>query len=138
VLCNLQDHLKIGMRNLGHPVLAGAKNTDSWHARKVDLQRAIPLDVLMITSLKLSFVANDSKSTSVSLSPGETIHFSSPEFTADRLGRLCLSLKERDSSAIFIGMVHNVSPSIHTALEDSFNEDGTTPGAGGSSGSPGP
>jgi hypothetical protein len=27
--------------------LAGAKNTNSWHARKGDLQRAFPLDVLM-------------------------------------------------------------------------------------------
>jgi DMSO/TMAO reductase YedYZ molybdopterin-dependent catalytic subunit len=24
------------------------KNTDSWHARKEDLQRAFPLDVLMV------------------------------------------------------------------------------------------
>jgi hypothetical protein len=35
-------------------------------------------------------------------------------------------------------MVHKGSPSLHTALEESSNEDGTTSGAGGSSGSPGP
>jgi hypothetical protein len=30
--------------------LAGAKNTDSWCARKRDLQRAFPLDVSMVPS----------------------------------------------------------------------------------------
>jgi hypothetical protein len=31
--------------------LAIAKNTDSWLARKGDLQRAFPLDVLMVHSM---------------------------------------------------------------------------------------
>jgi hypothetical protein len=70
--------------------LVGAKNTDSWHARKGDLQRAFPLDVLMVPSPKLSFVANGNNPTSVGLAPGSTIHFGSMEFTTDRLG--CLSL----------------------------------------------
>jgi hypothetical protein len=30
--------------------LAGAKNTDNWHARKGDLQHAFPLDILMVPS----------------------------------------------------------------------------------------
>jgi hypothetical protein len=50
VLCISQDHLKKGMRDLDHPVLAGAKNSDSWHASKRDLQRAFPLDVSMVPS----------------------------------------------------------------------------------------
>jgi hypothetical protein len=32
------------------PYLIGAKNTNSWHARKGHLQRAFPLDVLMVPS----------------------------------------------------------------------------------------
>jgi hypothetical protein len=30
--------------------LANAKNTDSWHTRRGDLQRAFPLDVPMVPS----------------------------------------------------------------------------------------
>jgi hypothetical protein len=50
----------------------------------------------MVTSPKLSFIANSNKPTSVGLTTGETIHFGLLEITADRLGRLSLSLKERD------------------------------------------
>jgi hypothetical protein len=71
--------------------LASAKNTDSRHARKGDLQRAFPLDDLMVPSLKLSFIANGDNSTGVGLDPGHTIHFGSLEFTTDRLIRLSLS-----------------------------------------------
>jgi hypothetical protein len=48
----------------------------------------------MVTSSKLSFVANGNNSNGVVLTPGETIHFGSMEFITDRLGRLCLSPKE--------------------------------------------
>jgi hypothetical protein len=37
VLCSLQDHLEIRMRNLDHPVLTSAENTDSWHTSKGNL-----------------------------------------------------------------------------------------------------
>jgi hypothetical protein len=91
VLCSSQDHLKTGTHDLDHPVLAGVENTDSWHTRKGELQRAFPLDVLMIPSPKLSFVANINNPTGASLAPGNTIHFGSLEFTVDRLSRLSLS-----------------------------------------------
>jgi hypothetical protein len=39
---------------------------------------------------------------------------------------------------MFVGMVHRGLPSLHTTLEESSDEDGTTSGAGGSSGSPSP
>jgi hypothetical protein len=40
-------------RNWNHMILdtllfVGAENTESWHARKGDLQCAFPLDVLMV------------------------------------------------------------------------------------------
>jgi hypothetical protein len=38
--------------------LASAKDTNSWHARKVDLQHAFPLDVPMVPSLVLTIVAD--------------------------------------------------------------------------------
>jgi hypothetical protein len=71
--------------------LVGAKNTDSWCARNGDLQRAFSLDVLMVPSLKLSFVANDNHLTDIDLAPGSTIRFGSLEFTADHLSHLSLS-----------------------------------------------
>jgi hypothetical protein len=90
VLYSSQDHIRTGTRDLDHSVLAGAKNTDSWHVRKGDLQRAFPLDILMVPSPKLSFIANGNNLIDVGLTPGSTIHFGSLEFTADRLGRLSL------------------------------------------------
>jgi hypothetical protein len=90
----------------------------------------------MVYSLKPFFVANDINPTSVGLALGETIYFGNLEFTADRFGRLSLSPKEDDSSAVFIGMLNSGSPSWHTAFEDSSDEGGTTLGGEGSSGSP--
>jgi hypothetical protein len=92
----------------------------------------------MVTSPKLSFIANSNKPTSVSLTMGKTIHFGLLEITVDRLGRLSLSLKERGSSTIFVGMVNTGSPSSHTALEDSTDEGDATSRARGSSRSPSP
>jgi hypothetical protein len=101
---------------------ASTKNTKSWHVRKGDLQCAFPRDVPMVTSMKLSFIAYNNNSTSTGFTLGETIHFGSLEFTTDRLGHLNLSPKQWDSRAIFIGMVHSGSPTLHTAFKDSSDE----------------
>jgi hypothetical protein len=92
----------------------------------------------MVPSLKLSFIANGNNSTSIGLTPGSTIHFGSLEFTANRLGRLCLSPQVWDSSAIFIAMVRIGSSSLRTTLEESSVEDGAASGTRGGSGFPGP
>jgi hypothetical protein len=73
------------------------------------LQRIFPLDVPMVTSLKPSFIANGNNSTGISLAPGATICFGSLEFIVDGFDRLSLSPDERDSSAIFVGMVLKVA-----------------------------
>jgi hypothetical protein len=92
----------------------------------------------MVYSPKLSFVANGSNLTGVGLALGKTICFYSLEFTIDHLGRLSLSPEEGDSGALFVGILHSGSPSLHTALEDSFDEGGAASGEEGSSGSPDP
>jgi hypothetical protein len=71
--------------------LAGAKNTDSWHARMGDLQRTFPLDVPMVASPRLSFITNDNNPTDIGLAPGSAIHFGSLEFITDPFGHLSLS-----------------------------------------------
>jgi hypothetical protein len=58
VLYSSQDHLGTGTRDLDHLILAGAKNTDNWHATKGDLQRAFPLHVLMVPSSVLTIGAD--------------------------------------------------------------------------------
>jgi hypothetical protein len=56
-------------------------------------------------------------------------HLGSLEFITDHLSHLSLSPQEGDSSAIFTGMVHSRMPSLHTTLEETFNEDGAASGA---------
>jgi hypothetical protein len=86
----------------------------------------------MIFSPKLTFVANGNNSNSVGLALGETC-FGSLEFTTDSFGRLSLSPLGDDLGAIFVGMVHIGSPSLHTSLDKLFDEDDTTLGEGASS-----
>jgi hypothetical protein len=126
------------MQSWSPGIMLVQKNTDSWHARKGDLHHVFPLDVPLVTSPKLSFIANNNNPTGVSIALGTTIHFGSLEFTVDCLGRLSLSPDERDSSAIFIGIVHTRLPSSHTALEYSSDEVCTPSSTEGRSRSPGP
>jgi hypothetical protein len=97
-----------------------------------------PLNVLMVYSLKLAFVANDNNLTSVGLIPGETICFGSLEFIADHFDNLSFSPEMNDSGVVFVGMVQNRSPFVHTILEKSSNEGDTALVEGGSSGFPDP
>jgi hypothetical protein len=89
-----------------------------------------PLNVLMVHSTKLTFIANSNNLTDVGLALGETICFGSLEFTVDHFSNLSLSLEGNDSCFIFVGMVHNGSLSLHTILEDSSDEGDMTSGGG--------
>jgi hypothetical protein len=60
----------------------------------------------------------------------------SMEFIADRFGCLSLSPNRKDSSDVFVGMVHSRSPSLHTILEESTDEGNIASSRGGSSGFP--
>jgi hypothetical protein len=71
--------------------LAGAKNTDSWCARKGDLQCAFPLDIPMVASSVLAVAADDEQMSCGGFSLNESIHFGSLEFIADCFGGLSLS-----------------------------------------------
>jgi hypothetical protein len=59
----------------------------------------------------------------VELTWGETIYFVNPEFITNHFDSQSLSPEGNDSCAIFVGMVHSGSPSLHAILEESASED---------------
>jgi hypothetical protein len=71
--------------------LACAKNTNSQRIRKVDLQRAFPLDILMVPSSVPIVITSCEHLSSDVFSLGQTIHFRSLEFIADHFDGLSLS-----------------------------------------------
>jgi hypothetical protein len=68
--------------------VAGTKNTDSWCARKGNLQRAFPLYVLMVHSSVLIVITDSECLTCSGFSLDETVHFGSLEFIVDCFGGL--------------------------------------------------
>jgi hypothetical protein len=70
------------------------------------------------------------------LHPWRAIHFESLEFIVDRVGSLSLSIKGNGPCAVFMGMAHNGSPSLHTILEDFNDEFNTASNRGGALASP--
>jgi hypothetical protein len=48
------------------------------------------------------------------------------EFITNRFDSLSLSPEGNDSGAVFVGIVHSGSPSLHTILKESVNKDDTT------------
>jgi hypothetical protein len=111
------------MRDLGHPVLARAENTDSWHARSGDLQCAFPLDIRTVPSSAINITADGECLTCVGFSFGETVRLGSFEFIADNFGGLSFSPRRGDLSVTFMGSTHSGTPSPRWAMiEDSIEE----------------
>jgi hypothetical protein len=82
------------MSDLDHPVPAGVENTESWHARKGDLQRAFPLDVSMVPSSTITITADGERLTCDGFSLGEPIHLGNFELITDYFGGLSLSPRQ--------------------------------------------
>jgi hypothetical protein len=123
VLCSSKDYLRTRTCDLNHPVLSGAKNTNSWHASKGDLQRAIPLNVLMVPSYSLAIASDGEHQTCGGFSLGETIHFGSLKFIADYFGGLSFSPQRDISKATAMGLTHSRPTSqVHAMIRDSTEE----------------
>jgi hypothetical protein len=90
----------------------------------------------MIHSSTLAITTNSEHLTYSVFSLGETIHFGSFEFIANCFSSLSLSPKGNDSGAVFMGMTHSGSPSLHTILEDSTDKFYMTSSGEGSFGFP--
>jgi hypothetical protein len=104
VLHSSQDHLRKGTCDLNHPfILPVEKNTDSWCARKGDLQRATPLDILMVPSSSITITANCEHLACSGFSISEPIHLGNFEFIAIYFGGLSLSPRRGNKGAIFTG-----------------------------------
>jgi hypothetical protein len=134
VLVVHETTLELETRDLDHPVICWCIKHRQLACQEGVFVACFPLNVLKVCSLKLTFVANGNNLTDVGLAPGETIWFGNLEFTAHRLSNLSLSPEGNDSGTVFVGIMNNGSPSVHTIHEESFDEGGMASGRGGSSG----
>jgi hypothetical protein len=75
------------MRDLDQPVFLHPKDTDSWHARKGDLQHAFPLDILMIPSSAITVAADGECLMCDGFSLGEMVRLGNIEFITDYFRR---------------------------------------------------
>jgi hypothetical protein len=92
-----------------------------------------PLNISMVHSPKLTVIADGKHQIGGSFTVGETISFGRLEFIIDRFSSLSHSDEGNASGAVFVGMTHNGSPSLHTILEDSVDKGDTTSSEGRSS-----
>jgi hypothetical protein len=103
--------------------LTSAKNSDSWHARKGDLQHAFPLDIPMVPSLALTVTDDGERLSCGGFSLSETIHFGRLEFIADGFGGLSLSHMGDGSDTIVMASTCGGPPSPLWAMTgDSIEE----------------
>jgi hypothetical protein len=125
-------------------LFVGVENNECWLARKGVLQRYFPLDALMahlsmiiiipmVHLSMLTITTNGEHLTGGGFSLDEIIQLGSLEFIIDHFDNLSLSREGSDSDAVFMGMAHNRSPSLHTILEESASEDDSASSEGGSS-----
>jgi hypothetical protein len=103
--------------------LAGAKNINSWRARKEDLQRAFPRNVPMVPSFAIDVAANGERLMCGGFSLGETVCLGKFKFIADYFGGLSLSSRRGNIGATFMGSTHSWASTPQRAMmEDSIEE----------------
>jgi hypothetical protein len=83
------------------------RNTNSWHARKGDLQCATPLDVPMVPSSSIANTADDECLACGGLCLSEPIRLGNFEFITNYFSSLSLSPKRGNEGSIFVGSTHS-------------------------------
>jgi hypothetical protein len=103
--------------------LAGAKNSDSWHARMGDLQHDFTPNVLIVPSSALAITMDGEHLSCDVLSLSEMICFESLKFITNSFGGLNLSLMRDGSGATIMGSTYGGTPSLLRAMTwDSVEE----------------
>jgi hypothetical protein len=90
------------------------KNTNSWHARKGDLQRAFFLDVLIVPSSAITVATDGECVMCGGFSLGKIDHHGNFEFIPNYFGGMSLSHRRGDSGATFMGSIGSRTPSPAT------------------------
>jgi hypothetical protein len=115
---------------------AGVENTNSWHARKGDLQHAFPLGVPMVHSSVLAISTNGECLTCGGLSLGKTVAFGSLDFITDCFGGLSLSPRWGDSSTSIMGTPCSRPPTPLWAIIEDYTKELFTTSSGEGGGAP--
>jgi hypothetical protein len=119
--------------------LAGARNTNSWHSRKGDLLRTLPLDVSIVSLSSFTVSGDGERLMCGGFSLSETIHLGSFDFIADYFGGLSLPHRRNDSGTSFMGSTRSGPPSPRwVMIEDSIEEFHTASSGEGGFGLPSP
>jgi hypothetical protein len=100
VLHSSQDHLRIGTRDLNHPISCQCKKHLQLARQERHLQHAFLLDVLMVPASVLTIAAGGECLLCGGFSRGKTIRFESLEFIADHFGGMSLSPMWDGSNAV--------------------------------------
>jgi hypothetical protein len=116
VFCSSQDHLKTRTRDLDHPVLARAKNTDSWHVEKGDLQHDFPLDVLTVPLSAIAIAADSKRLMCGGFCLGEIVCLGNFEFIINYFGGLTLSPRRGNTGVTFMGSTHSGASTPRRAM----------------------
>jgi hypothetical protein len=111
---------KLEMHDLVDPVICRCRKHRQLVCQERGFVPCFPLNIrwFIQRNSQLTIIANGNNLTGAGFTLGETIRFGSLVFTTDRFRNLSLSPKGNDSCAIFVRMVHNGLPSLHTILED--------------------
>jgi hypothetical protein len=103
--------------------LAGAKNTDSWRAKKGDLQHATPLDVPMVPSSSIVITTDGEHLACGGFSLSDPVHLGNFQFITNYISGPSLSPMRGNEGTIVVGSTHSEASTPQRAtIEDSTEE----------------
>jgi hypothetical protein len=113
VLHCLQDNLRIGTRDLDHPISCRCKKHRQLARQEGGFVACFPQAIPMVPSSSIAIPADGKCLTCGGFSLGELVHLGNFKFIADYFGSLSLSPKRSDECAISVGSTHS-GPRLRT------------------------